>query len=137
MYSYTTRVRVRYNETDRMGYLHHGVYPAYFEIGRTEMLRSLGMTYREMEDDGIVLPVSDLKIQYLSPAFYDDVLTVTTILRHKPGVRLIFEYEIINETGILVCKGESTLVFVNAKTRKPTRAPEHFIKKISPYFENS
>ncbi|MBN2347281.1 MAG: acyl-CoA thioesterase [Bacteroidales bacterium] len=136
MYSFTTKVRVRYNETDRMGYLHHGVYPAYFEIGRTEMLRSLGMSYREMEDDGIVLPVSNLNIQYISPAYYDDVLIINTIIKQKPTVRLVFEYEVTNDSGKLVCQGETTLVFVNAITRKPTRAPQSFMERMEQYFKN-
>ncbi len=135
MYSHQIKVRVRYAETDRMGYMHHGRYTELFEMGRTEMLRSLGLTYREMEDQGIILPLQCLNIRFLAPAYYDDLLNVNTIIKQKPSVRLVFEYEIINEEKILLCKADSTLVFSNAKTGKPVRPPGYFINIISPFFD--
>ncbi len=134
MYINETRIRVRYCETDRMGYLHHGHYLDYFEEGRTEMLRSLGISYREMEDTGIVMPVVEINIQYKAPAFYDEMLTVKTIMKDKPLVRLFLDYEVYNEKGDLLCRGSSTLVFANAKTRKPCRAPAYFLEKTDGFF---
>ena len=118
MYINETQIRVRYCETDRMGYLHHGHFIDYFEVGRTELLRSLGLSYREMEDNGVVLPVINLDIRYMAPAYYDELLTVKTFLKEKPLVKLLLGYEIYNEQGKLLCTGNSTLVFSDAKTRK-------------------
>ena len=100
MYINETQIRVRYCETDRMGYLHHGHFIDYFEVGRTELLRSLGLSYREMEDNGVVLPVINLDIRYMAPAYYDELLTVKTFLKEKPLVKLLLGYEIYNEQGV-------------------------------------
>ena len=129
-----TQIRVRYCETDRMGYLHHGHYIDYFEAGRTELLRSLGLSYREMEDTGIVMPVISLDIRYLAPAYYDELLTIKTILKEKPLVKLHLEYEIYNDKNKLLCDGNTTLVFTNSKTRKPCRAPAYFLEKVTDFF---
>jgi len=136
MISATTEVRIRYSETDKMGYVYYGNYAQFFEIGRTNMLREYGMTYREMEAQGIMLPVRSMEIRYHSPAFYDDLLTVSTFLRKKPSKRLEFEHEIHNEAGKLIVTGKVELVFVSEKTRRPTNAPEYFMKEIESYFEN-
>lgn len=124
------KIRVRYAETDKMGYSHHGNYASYFEIGRTELLRQAGLSYRQVEESGIMLPVRNMNVTYYKPAFYDDLITISTRLKEKPAVRLIFEYEIHNEAGELLCKAETTLVFVDAKTRKPCRAPKYFLEKV-------
>jgi len=129
-----TRIRVRYGETDRMGYLHHGSYPLYFEVGRTELLRQLGLSYKEMEDDGILLPVREMKIKYFLPALYDDEVIIKTYLKKFPAVKLDFEYEIYNQNDELLCKAETSLVFVSAVTRKPVRMPIYFGELIKPYF---
>ena len=134
MYCTETKIRVRYGETDRMGYLYYGHYAEYFEVGRTEMLRSLGLTYKEMEDTGIVLPVRSMSIQFRNPAHYDDLLTVRTCLKSLPEVKLEFYYEILNEQGGLHCKGETVLVFIDAVTRKIRKAPDYFVKAMSRYF---
>jgi acyl-CoA thioester hydrolase, YbgC/YbaW family len=134
MYITETQVRVRYGESDRMGYAYYGNYPLYYEVGRTEMLRNLGLTYKDMEDNGIILPVINLQCNYLSAAFYDDLLTVKTYLKELPSVRIRFEYEIYNEKGEKLNYGETTLVFTNAKTRKPRRPPEYFMEKVKVYF---
>jgi len=130
MYCTETKIRVRYGETDRMGYLYYGHYAEYFEVGRTEMLRTLGLTYKAMEDDGIVLPVRSMSIQFRNPAHYDDLLTVKTYLKSFPDVRLEFIYEIVNEQGLIHCKGETVLVFVDAATRKIRKAPEYFTEAV-------
>ena len=134
MYCTETKIRVRYGETDRMGYLYYGHYAEYFEVGRTEMLRSLGMTYKSMEDSGIILPVRSMAINFRHPAHYDDLLTVKTCLKTFPEVRLDFHYEIMNEEGVLHCNGNTVLVFVDAVTRKIRKAPEYFQQAMKKYF---
>jgi acyl-CoA thioester hydrolase len=134
MLSSEIKIRVRYGEVDRMGYLHHGNYPLYFEEGRTELIRSVGLTYREMEDRGILLPVREMNIRYFLPAKYDDLLTVRTALIKKPVVKLEFEYEVINESGGLLCKAHTTLAIVSAENRKPIRIPVFFDELIAPHF---
>jgi acyl-CoA thioester hydrolase len=129
-----TRIRVRYGEVDRMGYLHHGNYALYFEVGRTELIRQLGLTYREMEDRGVLLPLRDISIRYYIPALYDDEVIVRTSLKKRPSIRMEFEYEMYNVAGELLADAKTTLVFVNAKTRKPMRVPEFFEQIIASYF---
>jgi acyl-CoA thioester hydrolase len=136
MISNETRIRVRYGETDRMGYLHHGAYALYFEAGRTELLRQLGLTYRQMEDDGILLPVREMKIEYFQPVLYDDEVIVKSTLIKEPSARLVFEYEINDLNNILICKAETTLVFVDASTRRAMRAPDFFMELVGKYFKN-
>ncbi len=129
-----TPIRVRYGETDKMGYLHHGAYALYFEVGRTELLRQLGLIYRQLEDDGILMPVREMTIEYLYPARYDDELIVKTSLVKEPSTRLVFDYEIKDQKDQLLCKAQTTLVFVNAASRKAMRAPEFFLKLVAEHF---
>lgn len=135
MYSYETKIRIRYNETDRMGYLHHSVYVTYFEVARTEMMRNMGITYKEMEDSGILMPVYALDISYKQPAFYDDVLTIKSTLTKIPVVRLIIEYEVFNHDRQVICTATSTNVFVNEQNGKPVKAPEAFLEKFNAFFD--
>lgn len=134
MLSNEIQIRVRYCEVDRMGYLHHGNYALYFEEGRTELIRKLGLTYREMEDKGILLPVRELYIRYFKPALYDDNVTIRTSLIKSPSAKLEFEYKMTNSPGELISEAKTTLVFVDAQLRKPMRVPEFFEKLIAPYF---
>ena len=134
MYCSETKIRVRYGETDRMGYLYYGNYAEYFEVGRTEMLRSLGLTYKSMEDEGIILPVRSISINFRSPAHYDDLLTIKTCLRSFPEVKLDFSYEILSEDGLLHCSGNTILVFVDAATKKIRKAPGYFQEAMRKYF---
>ncbi|MCB0487023.1 MAG: thioesterase family protein [Cyclobacteriaceae bacterium] len=135
MYISETSVRVRYSETDQMGYVYYGNYAAYFEVARVESLRQLGMTYRELEEMGIMMPVLENKSKYIAPALYDDELRIVTTIREKPGVRIRFEYEISNAKGQLIHQGETLLVFVNKKTGRPCRPPEAFDRVLEPYFK--
>lgn len=135
MYVSETKVRVRYAETDRMGYVYYGNYATYYEVGRVEALRQLGLSYKEMEDSGIMLPVLEFSIKYFKPAFYDEELTIKTIIPEIPQARIKFIYECYNIHNVLLNKGETTLVFVNTKTGRPCAAPISFIEKIKPYFE--
>lgn len=122
------RIRVRYKETDRMGVMHHSNYVNYYEVARTELMRDRGVSYREMEERGVMLPVKEVCLNYISPAYYDELLTVHTRIREKPGVKLEFEHEIFNEKNELINTGRVTLVFVNAGTRRPCRAPQWFLE---------
>jgi len=125
---------VRYGETDQMGYMYYGNYAQYYEVGRVEMLRSLGMSYSSMEADGIMMPVLELKCKYIKPALYDQEITVKTIIKTLPGIRIFFEYELYNEKEELINLGATTLVFVDMKKNKPTNPPENFMEKLSVFF---
>lgn len=125
------QIRVRYSETDRMGYVYYGNYAAYLEVARVEALRSLGITYRELEDDGVLLPVADYQIRYLKPAYYDELLTIKTNVPGASGVRLLFNYEILNAKNELIAVASTTLVFVNAASGKPCSPPAEIAALLS------
>ena len=125
-----TNLRVRYGETDQMGVVYYGNYAQYLEHGRTEWLRALGFSYKWMEENNVHLPVINLCIDYKSPAYYDDVLTITTSLTKIPTVRIEFYYEIHNENGTLLVTANTTLVFVNSTTKKLMKAPDYLLKKL-------
>lgn len=135
MYTSETRVRVRYGETDQMGYVYYGVYAMYYEVGRVESLRQLGLTYRELEEMGIMLPVLENHTKFLAPAFYDDELLIVTNVREKPGVRIRFEYHIFNAEGKLINQGTTLLAFVEKKTGRPCRPPKEFNVLMDPFFK--
>ena len=135
-YSFSINLRVRYSETDQMGYCYYGNYAQYFEVGRVETLRSLGMSYKQLEEEGIMLPVSAFSVNYFSPAFYDDVLTVETTITEVKGARIYFDYTITNESGELICKAQTTLVFVQKDTMKPIPAPKSFTALLQKYVQN-
>ncbi len=130
MVSHDTQIRVRYGEVDRMGYMYYGNYPLYYEVGRTELMRTLGYNYRELEDSGILLPVVSINIKYIAPALYDDLLTIRVSIRDIPTARITFYYEIYNPQEKLINEGETTLVFVHADTRRPMRAPADFTELL-------
>ncbi len=134
MITTTMKFRVRYNEVDRMGYVHHGNYAAYFEMGRTELMREYGITYKALEDDGIILPLNEYYVKFYEPALYDDELTLETSLWPIQGVRIIFEYKLFKNEDILVAEGRTPLVFVDSKTRKPMRPPAKIVDKITAHF---
>jgi acyl-CoA thioester hydrolase len=134
MYISETSIRVRYAETDQMGYVYYGHYAMYYEVGRVESLRQLGLTYREIEEMGVMMPVLENKSRYLAPARYDDLLRVVTTLREKPGVRIKFEYEIFNGQNTLIHQGETVLVFINKLTNRPCRQPAAMEKALERFF---
>ena len=131
MLQHSFSFRVRYAETDKMGVVYHGNYAQYFELGRTELLRSLGVTYKDMENNGIMLPVISLISNFKKSALYDDLLTVKTLLKKKPLVKIEFDYEITNEDAELISTGTSVLAFMNMKTGKPMACPEYLLKKLN------
>ncbi|HBI86703.1 MULTISPECIES: acyl-CoA thioesterase [Sphingobacterium] len=134
MFVFDHQIRVRYAETDQMGYVYYGNYAAFYEIARTEMLRSTGISYKELEEMGVMLPVTEMKTKYLKPGKYDDLITIRVRIRQKPAVRIIFEYELFNESGELLNQGETTLVFVNMEKNRPCMPPQVFLDKMSNYF---
>jgi acyl-CoA thioester hydrolase len=125
-----TKIRVRYNETDSMKYLYHGNYVSYYHASRTELLRSIGLSDKELETNGIILPVIDLQSKYLKPAFYDDELTVKTKLVEISTCKLHFKHEVYNDKEELINKGATIVAYVNNSTRKPIRIPEEINKKL-------
>ncbi|AWA31319.1 thioesterase [Flavobacterium magnum] len=131
MRTHQIEVRVRYAETDQMGVVYHGNYAQYFEMGRVEWLRNLGISYRWMEENGIMLPVVSLTMNYKKPARYDDLLIVKTILKNQSSVRIEFDYELYNEQSELLTIATSVLVFVDMKTGRPTPPPEYISERIS------
>ncbi|MEO6149982.1 MAG: acyl-CoA thioesterase [Sphingobacteriaceae bacterium] len=135
MFEHSTKIRVRYGETDQMGYVYYGNYAEFFEVARVEMLRSLGMTYRSMEESGVMMPVMELKCKYMKAARYDEEITIKTTMAELPRVKINFTYHLYNEKEELIHIGETLLVFVNMKTNRPCLAPKDFIEKLKPFFE--
>jgi acyl-CoA thioester hydrolase len=123
--------RIRYSETDQMGVVYHGNYAQYLELARVEWLRSLGISYKTMEEGGIMLPVISLSINYIKPALYDDLITVKVILKKKPAVRIEFDYEITNEAGDLLATANTVLVFMDMKRKRPTKCPQFLLDKLN------
>lgn len=134
MFEHSTKIRVRYAETDQMGYMYYGNYAQFYEVGRVEMLRSLGMTYSSMEQSGIMMPVLELNCKFIKPALYDEEITVKVIVEKMPGIRMYFRYELFNEKNELINLGETTLVFVDMNKNKPCMPSKEFLDKISVYF---
>ena len=131
MFVNETKIRVRYGETDQMGVVYHGSFAEYFEVGRVEWLRELGISYKKMEESGVMLPVVNLNINYKKPAKYDELLTIKTFLREAPTVKIIFDYEVYDEKENLISTAETTLVFVNMETGKPIMCPDFILERLS------
>ncbi len=134
MYISETTVRVRYAETDRMGFVYYGNYAQYYEVGRVEALRQIGTSYKEMEDNGVMLPVYTCNIKYHKSALYDDLLIIKTIIKVLPTVKISFDYEIYNQHNELLNTANTVLVFINKTTNKPCKAPPLFLEKIKKFF---
>ncbi|MEZ4983583.1 MAG: thioesterase family protein [Saprospiraceae bacterium] len=138
MFTHECTKRVRYGETDQMGYLYYGHYPQYYEIGRTEMIRSLGLSYKQMETEyGVMMPVMSLQCRYVRPARYDELITIRTTLRHLPDDTITFHMELFNEQRKLVNGGSVKLCFVETATGKTVTTPEFLLAKLRPYFEKN
>ena len=136
MYQSETTVRVRYGETDQMGYVYYGYYAMYYEVARVESLRQLGVTYKEIEDKGVMMPVLENKSKYLAPARYDEVLRIITTLRQMPGVRITFHYDFYNEENKLIHQAETMLAFVDKNSGRPCRPPQMMQRVLEPFFNN-
>lgn len=135
MYQSEHTLRARYAETDQMGFVYYGHYAAYYEVCRVESLRRLGMTYREMEAMGVMMPVLENHSKFMAPARYDELLRIVTTIREKPGVRITFHYEIFNEENRKIHEGHTLLAFVDMASRKPCRPPERFMSCLEPWFK--
>jgi acyl-CoA thioester hydrolase len=124
-------LRSRYGETDKMGVVYHGNFLDYFEVARTELIRSYGITYKHMEDEGIMLPVIDAALAFKIPVQYDEPVQVKVMIFDQPGIRLITYYKVVSGITKKECvHGKVTLCFMSAETRRPIRAPEYFIEKM-------
>lgn len=122
--------RVRYGETDQMGVVYHGNYAQYLEMGRVEWLRSLGFSYKSMEESGVMLPVISLHVDFKKSATYDDEITVITKLKNLPAVRIEFDFEIRNQYDELLVTANTVLVFMNTKTKRPIKCPPEIMERI-------
>ncbi|MCD6017882.1 MAG: acyl-CoA thioesterase [Bacteroidetes bacterium] len=130
-----TTLRVRYGETDQMGFVYYGVYAQYYEVGRVEAMRSLGFSYRAMEESGVLMPVINLTINYKKPALYDDEVRIVTTVKEMPGVRITFHYECFNQKNELLNTGSVTLVFIDKTKNKPMQPPAWFMEGFMKRFE--
>lgn len=129
IFSYTHKLRSRYGETDKMGYVYYGRYLEYFEVARTEMIRTAGISYSKMEDEGIMLPVIYAQVSYKSPVFYDEVMHIDVMVYKKPLIKLETFYKLTtNNSEKPHIFGQVNLCFINKKTRKPCKAPDYFIR---------
>jgi acyl-CoA thioester hydrolase len=136
MFTHEITYRVCYGDTDQMGYMYYGNYARLYEIARTESFRNIGYKYKKMEEEGIMMPVYDNYSKYLAPALYDDLLTIKVIVKSKPSVRCIFEYEIYNEAGTLLNIGQTTLVFSKIADNKLCKPPKYLMDIMAKYFDN-
>ena len=129
-----TGIRVRYYDTDQMGIVYYGNYARFYEIGRVEALRHLGMEYKELEARGIGMQVYDMSSRFIRPARYDDLLTVRVTIPQLPTTRILFQYEIFNQDGLLLNTGETTLIFLKSATGRPGPAPAELVEAAKPFF---
>jgi len=131
-----SKLRVRYGETDQMGYVYYGVYAQYYEVGRVDAMRQLGFSYKDVEAKGILMPVVEFIVNYKKPAFYDDEITIITYIKKKPeGLKIIFDYECYNSKKELLNTGKVTLVCVDKLTQKMVKLPNWFNKALSSFFK--
>ncbi len=130
------KIRVRYAEVDRMGYVYYGNYATYYEVARRAIMDKIGMSYVKFEDEGYFLPIARMEVRYIQPALYDEVLTVKIRLVRYTRVKLEFEYEIFNQKEELINKGYTLQVFIDGQSRKPTSAPQYFLELLDKYSES-
>lgn len=130
MFTSTTTYRIRYADTDQMGVVYYGNYARFYEIGRSEMIRDLGYTYKDLEDTGVFMPVASVQSKYLAPLYYDEEITIETSIRQMPQARMVFFHTIYNEKKEKVHAAEVTLVFLDQKTNRPVRVPEYLLTAL-------
>ena len=135
MYTTETNIRIHYALTDQMGVVYHGHYAQFYEIGRTEAIRQIGYSYKDIEAMGIIMPVVDIHSRFLRPAKYDDLITVKTTLREIPTHhKIIFHSEIYNQNDELLNTGDVTLYFMHAQSMKRCNMPDELKEKMEKYF---
>ena len=136
MFSFDTQLRVRYADTDQMRVVYHAKFIEYFEVGRTDAMRSIGITYKNLEADGIMMPVVSLECKYVRPALYDDLLTIRTSLDTLPsGYRISFLQEVFNESGKLLCTAKVGLYFMDSSSLSKIDIPDSLTEKLNPFFQ--
>jgi len=137
MLKHTTTIRVRYADTDKMQFVYNGKYLEYFEVGRTEFLRHMGLAYSEIEKGGHQLPLIEANLKYKKPAVYDDLLDVEVNVSTPYSAKVHIEYKITHhETGDLICEGYTSHIFIHADSKKPTRPPKIYVEKLGKYFSD-
>lgn len=137
MISNVTSIRVRYADTDKMQFVYNGKYLEYFEVGRTELLRSTGLVYSLLEKEGYQLPLLEAGLKYKSPAFYDDVLLIEAMIKNLLTAKVHIEYEITRESDKkLIATGFTSHMFIRTENKKPTRPPQIYIDALKKYFTN-
>ena len=134
MFQSKTQIRVRYAETDQMGYVYYGNYAQYYEVARVEALRQIGLTYKMFEDSGLMMPVLSLNCKFYKPARYDDLLTIITTIKEMPRVRVHFDYAGFNEAELELGIGQTTLAFIDMETQTPVKCPDLLAKKLAVFF---
>ena len=135
MFETSIQIRVRYAETDLMGYVYYGNYATYYEVARVEALRTLGLSYKELEAQGVMMPVLENRSKFLLPGKYDELLTVKVTIPTMPAVKIVFHYEITNEEAKVIHEGETTLAFINMKNGRPIRMPQEMRELLSHFYE--
>ena len=135
MFVYKTKLRVRYADTDQMGYAYYGNYATYYEVARVEAFRYLGVTYKSLEESGVIMPVIELKCQFKTPAKYDDLLTIKVMIPHMPKSTILYQYDVFNSENHLINQGKTLLAFVNKITHKPIRTPKIIKDKLQSFFD--
>jgi acyl-CoA thioester hydrolase len=131
-----SEIRIRYDEVDKMGYVYHGNYAKYYHISRTDLMRKIGICDKQLESSNILLPVVDMSIKYLSPIFYDDIITIKTVLQNIPTAKMIFKHEVYDRQNNMINRAQSTVAFVDMETRKPMRPPSFIVEKIKASFND-
>lgn len=124
------KLRVRYSDTDQMGYVYYGRYASFYEVARVELFRNLGFSYKRLEEEGIGMPVIDMETKYILPVKYDEEITIITTIKETPSSKIIFYYEIHNEDNVLANSAKTTLTFINLSTKRPVRTPKKLIELI-------
>jgi acyl-CoA thioester hydrolase len=138
MIKHTTQIRVRYADTDKMQFVYNGKYLEYFEVGRTEFLRHIGLPYVEIENAGFQLPLIEANLKYKKPAVYDALLDIEATVSSPFSAKVLITYKITHhETGELICEGFTSHMFIHADSKKPTRPPKIYVDKLAPYFSKS
>ncbi len=135
MIEHSCQLRILYADTDKMGFVYYGNYAKFYEYGRTETIRTLGIPYSQLEASGIAMPVIEMYSRFIKPAFYDDLITIKTVIKKLPETRMEFFYEIYNQSRVLLNEGKTTLIFLDIKRNKPVRAPSYLINQLKAYFE--
>ena len=136
MFTHHTKIRVRYGETDQMGFVYYGNYALYYEVGRVEALRALGLTYRELEAEGIIMPVVRMEAKYIQPAKYDDLIEIKSVIKEMPQRFITFHVTIENEARNVLHRAKVTLCFRDVNKGKAISTPHAIIHCLKPYFEN-